>query len=284
VALIQALNILRRYPLAAAGHSSSTHLHWLAEAFKHAFADRARHLGDPDFVSVPVARLTSRAYADTLARRIGRRVQPRDSYGSPAAPRAPSGDSPGTSHLSVVDSAGNAVALTTTINTGFGSLVVAGQSGIILNNQMDDFAARPGEPNAFGLVQGEGNTVAAGKRPLSSMSPTIVTRQGRPVLVVGASGGPSIITGTLQAISNVIDFGHGAAEAVSRSRIHHQWIPEVLLVERDLPEDVSRALVRRGHRIRIIRHPFTAVQLVLVRGGRLYGASDPRKLGAPAGY
>jgi gamma-glutamyltranspeptidase/glutathione hydrolase len=134
------------------------------------------------------------------------------------------------------------------------------------------------------LIQGEGNTVAAGKRPLSSMTPTIVTRGDRLVLVVGASGGPTIITGTLQVISNVLDFGLEAADAVARSRVHHQWVPEPLVVEQDLPEDVSRALRRRGHRIQVWPRLYTAVQLVLVRDGRLYGVSDPRKQGAPAGY
>jgi len=284
VALIQALNILQRYPLAKVGLNSSEHLHLLAEALKHAFADRARHLGDPDFIKVPVARLTSAKYAAELAGRIGPRVKPLQSYGSKEAARAPSGGNQGTSHLSVVDRWGNAVALTTTINTSFGSHVVAGRTGIILNNQMDDFAARPGEPNAFGLIQGKGNAVAPGKRPLSSMSPTLVMRQGRLVLAAGASGGPTIITGTLQAISNAIDFNLGAAASVCRGRIHHQWLPDSLVVEGDLPADVMDNLKKRGHRVEVRQRPFTAVQVVQARDGLLYGASDPRKHGAPAGY
>ncbi len=286
VAIIQALNILQRYPLRRMGHNSSAYLHHVTEALKHAFADRARHLGDPDFVEVPVARLTSKEYADELAARIRYGTREIHSYGTAdGKPRAPSRDRPGTSHLSVVDGAGNAVAMTTTINTGFGSMVVAGKSGVILNNEMDDFAARPGEPNAFGLMQGEGNAVAPGKRPLSSMSPTIMLRDGKPALVAGASGGPTIITGTLQALLNVVDFDLDAAAAVSRSRVHHQWLPDRLLVETDLPRDVVFNLAGRGHFVTPMTRPFTAVQVVRVgKDGLLYGASDPRKMGAPAGY
>ena len=286
VAIIQVLNMLGRYPLKRMGHNSSNYLHHLTEALKHAFADRARHLGDPDFIKVPVARLTSAAYADQLAARILGFTQESERYGSPVTPaRAAGRDRPGTSHLSVVDRAGNAVAMTTTINTGFGSMVVAGKTGIILNNQMDDFAARPGEPNAFGLIQGEGNAVAPGKRPLSSMSPTLVMKGGKPVMVAGASGGPTIITGTVQALLNHLDFGLDATACVSRSRVHHQWMPDRLVVETDLPRDVVFNLAGRGHLVRPIAHPFTAVQVVLVgKDGLLYGASDPRKMGTPAGY
>jgi len=287
VAIIQVLNILSRYPLKRMGHNSSLYLHHLTEAIKHAFADRARHLGDPDFVKVPVARLTSKKYADELAGRILGFTQESERYGSPVKPARVAGeDKPGTSHLSVVDSDGNAVAMTTTINTGFGSMVVAGKSGVILNNEMDDFAARPGKPNAFGLIQGEGNAVAPGKRPLSSMSPTLVTRGGKLVMAAGASGGPTIITGTLQALINRVDFGLDAVACVSRARVHHQWMPDRLVVESELPRDVRFNLAGRGHLVRPTSHPFTAVQVVVkdLKDGLLYGASDPRKMGAPAGY
>ena len=286
VAIIQVLNVLGRYPIKRMGHNSSNYLHHLIEALKHAFADRARHLGDPDFIKVPTGRLTSMAYADELAGRIHGFTQESGRYGSRVTPARSAGqDRPGTSHLSVVDRVGNAVAMTTTINTGFGSMVVAGKTGIILNNQMDDFAARPGEPNAFGLIQGEGNAVAPGKRPLSSMSPTLVMKGGKPVMVAGASGGPTIITGTLQALLNRLDFGLDAAACVSRSRVHHQWLPDRLVVETDLPRDVVFNLAGRGHLVRPTSHPFTAVQVVVVgEDGLLYGAADPRKMGAPAGY
>jgi len=285
VTLLETLNILEPHKLKKLGHNSSAHLHLVVEALKHAFADRARHLGDPDFVKVPVQYLTSRVYAEALNRRIGERVRAIASYGSTTVPQAPSATSGGTSHISVVDREGMAVAMTTTINTTFGSMVVGKQSGIILNNEMDDFAARPGKPNAFGLVQGEQNAVAPGKRPLSSMSPTIVTRDGKLVLVLGASGGPTIITSTLQALSNVVDFGLEARDAVCRSRVHHQWMPDRVVVEGDLPRDVLDGLRRRGQRVKLRRHPFTAVQIVVLDAqGLRHPASDPRKLGAPAGY
>ena len=283
IAMIQTLNIIRRWHLRKLGHNSSRYVHLLSEALKHAFADRARYLGDTDFVKVPLARLVSRGYADRLAKRIGRGVAPIDSYGSPAPPKAPPRDS-GTSHLSVIDKDGTAVAMTTTINTGFGSMVVGRRSGIILNNEMDDFAARPGKPNAYGLIQSENNAVAPHKRPLSSMSPTIVTKDGKARLVVGGSGGPFIITATLQTLINVVDFRLHVRDAVSRSRIHHQWRPNKLFVEPDLPADVGGALRKRGQKLKLMRHPFSAVQAVHVdKAGLLYGASDPRKEGAPAG-
>jgi gamma-glutamyltranspeptidase/glutathione hydrolase len=286
VALLEALNLLeRRAPLAPLGHNSSRYLHLLAEAVKHAMADRARHLGDPDFVKVPVETLVSKRYAASLVAKLGERTLKPEQYGS----RAPLVDPPrdrGTSHVSVVDREGSAVAMTTTINLPFGSLLSAGASGVILNNQMDDFAARPGEANAFGLTQGEQNAVAPGKRPLSSMTPTIFTRRsdGELRLVAGASGGPTIITGTLQGILNVVEFGLDANAAVGRARIHHQWLPDELTVEAELPDDVTSALRRRGHRLHLQAAPFTAVQLVLVQDGQLYPASDPRKVGEAAGF
>ncbi len=285
VALLQALNLLEPRPLAPLGHNSSRYLHLLAEAIKHAMADRARHLGDPDFVKVPVATLVSKRYASALAKRLGERALRPEQYGSRAPLAAPPEDG-GTSHVSVVDREGSAVALTTTINLPFGALLVAGATGVILNNEMDDFAVRPGEANAFGLTQGEQNAVAPGKRPLSSMTPAIVVRRsdGELVLSAGASGGPTIITGTLQAILNVVDFGLDANAAVGRSRIHHQWLPDELWVEADLPADVTAALRGRGHRLWLQRAPYTAVQVVVPREGLLQPGSDPRKVGEPAGY
>ncbi|MCC6748543.1 MAG: gamma-glutamyltransferase [Deltaproteobacteria bacterium] len=297
VALVQVLGMLGRRPLAPLGHNSSRYLHRVAEALKHAFADRARFLGDTDFVKVPVERLTSPALAAELERRLGERVLAPNRYGSAPSPVAPPSDG-GTSHVSVIDGRGMAVALTTTINTPFGALVAGRRSGVILNNEMDDFSTRPGKPNAFGLVQSEANAIAPGKRPLSSMSPTLVLKGGRTVLALGASGGPTIITATLQVLLNVLDFELELGEAVARSRIHHQGQPNELLVERDLPEDVRSALAYRGHHVKEVARPYTAVQAVQVREDpaappapgatasrpRLLGAADPRKHGAPAGY
>lgn len=288
IALLEALNVLQRRDLRRLGHNSAAYLHLLAETLKHVFADRARLLGDSDFVAVPVERLLAPAYAAQLDQRIGAHVLLSASYGlSGATPRAPSGDRGGTSHLSVVDGQGMAVALTTSINTGFGSFVVGARSEILLNNTMDDFAARPGEQNAFGLLQSEANAIAPGKRPLSSMSPTIVTRDGRVVAVLGGSGGPTIITATLQVLLNVLAFELSAGEALRRPRIHHQWLPSELALEAEIPAAVGAELKARGHRLRTIRRPpepYTAVQLVTVAGPTLQGASDPRKFGAPAGF
>lgn len=284
IVIIQSLNVLRHFPLLTMGQNSSEYLHLLSEVLQHAFADRARFLGDADFVKVPLAWLTSQKYASQLKQRISPKVQPRPTYGTRVLPGAAAHRGGGTSHLSVVDSFGNAVALTTTINTAFGSKVMAPRSGIILNNEMDDFTTHPGKPNAYGLVQSPLNQIAPGKRPLSSMAPTIVLYHNQPRLILGGSGGPTIITGTLQVLLNVIDFGLELADAVSRSRIHHQWIPQSLAVERDLPQDVVQNLQKRGHRTFSFRKPFTAIQAVEIRNQRKYGASDPRKYGRPAGY
>lgn len=285
IALSQALHILRNRKLDKMGHNSSQYIHFLSESLKHAFADRACFLGDPDFVRVPLKKLTSQRYAQTLFKRIQmQRVRPNNQYGMRQATSRAAHRGGGTSHISVMDRQGFAVALTTTINTSFGSKVMTAQSGIILNNEMDDFTTHPGKPNAFGLIQSRMNAIQAGKRPLSSMSPTIITYKGRPVLAVGASGGPTIITGTLQTILNVLDFGLELNAAVSRSRIHHQWMPPLLFVESDLPKDVQVNLQRKGHRLKTNAHPFTAVQAVQYKNGRFYGSSDPRKHGKPSGY
>ncbi|MCA9548239.1 MAG: gamma-glutamyltransferase, partial [Myxococcales bacterium] len=185
-------------------------------------------------------------------------------------------------HFSVVDAEGNAVALTSTINTGFGSYYVAGDTGLLLNDEMDDFVAKPGVPNAFGLIGREANAIAPGKRPLSSMTPTVVLKDGVPVLVVGGSGGPTIITGTVQVLLNVLAFDMPVRAAVEAPRIHHQWVPERVMVERDLPVDVVDALKRRGHTVERWDR-YNAVQAVGRDGLWLTGASDPSKLGQPAG-
>jgi gamma-glutamyltranspeptidase/glutathione hydrolase len=284
VAIIGALNILRAHELRTLGHNSSRYLHLLAETLKHVFADRARFLGDTDHVNVPLTRLLAQRYANSLRARIGHKARPIKDYGSKSVPKAPSRDS-GTSHISVIDRAGMAVSMTTSINTPFGSFVVTKKSGVILNNTMDDFAAQPGKPNAFGLMQSEQNAVASLKRPLSSMSPTIVKKGDKVRLAVGGSGGPTIITGTLQVLLNVVDFGLNPSAAVARSRIHHQWLPDRLWVEADLPRDVTEALRRRhGQKPWLQKRPFTAIQAITADSQGLQAASDPRKAGYPAGY
>ena len=290
LALIEALGILAaRYPSgpAAAGETrgSAAQLHVLAEAFKHAFADRARYLGDTDFVTVDVAHLASPGYHAELARRIKPgAVLPRDAYGTLGPPPAPRKDG-GTSHLSVIDADGNAVALTTTINLGFGAHLVAGKTGIVLNDEMDDFSLEPGVPNAFGLIGNEQNAVAPRKRPLSSMTPTIALDDaGRVRVVVGAAGGPTIITATAQVFMNVVDW-----KMIGAGRDRGAAHP---------PPVVSRAAGRRardrGGRDGRPRHPRPEGQDVPAhrhgqpaRAHRRRGieaAAEPRSPSKPAGY
>jgi gamma-glutamyltranspeptidase/glutathione hydrolase len=293
VALIQALQILEGFELAPLGGGSSASLHRIAEALKLAFADRAGWLGDPDFVDVPLAGLLDPAYAAQLRGRINpprwRRVPwswLRDEVAIEVrGPGEPPHDA-GTTHLSVVDAAGNAVAITETVNTPYGSWVYVPGTGIVLNNQMDDFSADVNAPNAYGLVDTRGaNAIAPGKRPLSSMTPTIVARDGRALFVTGSPGGPRIISTTLLSVLNVIDFGMDAQEAVSAPRVHHQWIPDRLFVESDVPADVVENLRRRGHEV-VVGEPWSAAEAVWIdpETGWRRGGSDPRRDGLALGY
>jgi gamma-glutamyltranspeptidase/glutathione hydrolase len=284
---IETLQILdARPPLKDPGSSATFHL--LAEAFKHAFADRARLLGDPAFVDVPVATLLDPAYARARAAQIredgvGKNA---DAYGNPALePKRPA-DPPhdhGTSHLCVADGEGNVVALTTTVNLHFGSKILDPKSGVILNDEMDDFSAQPGVPNAYGLIGAYANAIAPGKRPLSSMSPMIVVNDGKPEVCAGGSGGPMIVSETVQAVVNAIDFDMNASAAVSAPRIHAQWVPDVLFVEPETPVDVVDNLRKKGHKVLPPPMPGSAAQALRVRpDGSVEAASDPRKGGSPA--
>jgi gamma-glutamyltranspeptidase/glutathione hydrolase len=289
IVLIETLGILSaRDPSGAellrAGRGSSAALHVLSESFKHGFADRARFLGDTDFVSVDLAHLTSPAYHAELARRIKPdAVLPRDGYGTLGAPPAQHKDG-GTTHLSVIDADGNAVALTTTVNLTFGAHLVAGKTGVVLNDQMDDFSLTPGVPNAFGLIGNEQNAVAPGKRPLSSMTPTIaVDHDGQVKVVVGAAGGPTIISSTIQVLSNVVDWKLDAQAAVAAPRVHDQWFPDLLMFEGDIPRDVQVGLEKRGHKLKEMPHIGTANVLVRTDKGIEAGA-EPRSPSQPQGY
>ena len=275
--IIQILNVLSGYDIRAAGPSTPLATHRIAEASKLAFEDRARWYGDPEFTDVPIARLLSASYAAELRERIdsSRTRAPKP------APQIPS--DAGTSHLSAIDAEGWAASLTTTINTAFGSMIVVPGTGIILNNEMDDFSAAPGKPNVYGLVGTEANAIAPHKRPLSSMSPTLVLRSDEAILSIGGSGGPRIISATLQTITNVIDFGMGLDAAVAAPRVHHQWMPNLLFVEPALPEPTIAALRELGHTIHETEG-LAAVQAVAVRGEDLVGVSDDRKGGVPAGW
>ncbi|MDB4968956.1 MAG: ggt [Myxococcales bacterium] len=281
---IEALQILdARPPLGALGHGSSAADHVIIEAFKHAFADRARSLGDPAFVPVPEARLGAAEYARELASRISDdKIGKPESYGDKSLVPADPPHDHGTSHLCVADGDGNVVALTTTVNLILGARMVGGSSGVVLNDQMDDFSAQPGVPNAFGLIGAFANAIAAGKRPLSSMTPMIVTKDGEPILCVGAAGGPTIITATVQTIINTIDFGLDVEAAVASPRVHAQWMPYVAIVERETPRDVIQGLERRGHKVVVAKDHLATVQAIGISPVRLTAASDPRYGGAPA--
>src|SRR3954468_9540638 len=279
VHLIEMLNILEGFSLRETGAESAATLHLMVEAMKPAYADRAEFLGDPAFTKVPLAGLTSKRYAAELRQQIDTE-HARPSKEIRAGNPAPSeGDN--TTHFSVVDSQGNAVANTYTLNFSYGLGLVAEGTGILLNNELDDFAAKPGAPNAYGLLGGDANAPGAGKRPLSSMSPTIVFRDGRVFLVAGTPGGSRIITMVLQIILNTIDHQMNIAEAVAAPRIHHQWLPDQVDAERGLSPDTIRLLEARGHRIAVGR-TFGSANSILVTPEGLAGAADSRQRGTLA--
>ncbi|MBB3214375.1 gamma-glutamyltranspeptidase/glutathione hydrolase [Herbaspirillum sp. Sphag1AN] len=273
VHIIQMLNILARYPLKQYGADSAQSIHLMAEAMKLAYADRAEYLGDPDFNKVPVKGLTSTAYADELAKKIN------PDHATPAAEIKPGKPQPyesdQTTHFSVADKAGNLVATTYTLNLNFGSGIVATGTGITLNNEMDDFSAKPGVANAFGLVGGEANAVGAGKRPLSSMSPTFVLKDGKPFMVTGSPGGSRIITTTLQTILNVIEYDMNVAEATVTPRIHHQWTPDQLRIEKGISADTIKILKEKGQNVSV-QPSMGRTQTIEIKDGMFYGYSDPR--------
>ncbi len=283
VAMQQIFGLLERHAqqIDGASHNSPSYVHLVVEAMKHAFADRAEWLADADFVHVPLERLLSPEYLDRRSDLISMQgTKSPQAYGS----TTPGVEDGGTSHFSVIDANGMAVACTETINLSFGSLVVVPGFGFALNNQMDDFTTIPGEPNAFGLRQSDRNLPEPGKRPLSSMSPTILLDDGRVVLVAGASGGPRIITATTQCILNCVLFDMTPKQAVSAVRFHHQWMPNVLQLESGWPDpSVPSALEQLGHDCSELGS-VGVVQLIRVTAKGISAASDPRKGGAPAGY
>jgi len=274
VHVLQMLNILEQFPVAAMGYGSADHVHLMAETFKLAYADRSRHLGDMDFYDVPIDWLTSKSYGEELARTIDMaRARPSSDIAPGVAPLAESID---TTHFSIIDRHGNAVSNTFTLNFSYGSGISVPGAGFLLNNEMDDFSAKPGVPNAFGLTGGEANAIEAGKKPLSSMTPTIVLRDGLPWLVTGSPGGSQIVTSVMQMIVNVIDFGMNIADATHAPRVHHQWLPDELRLESGFSPDTVRLLEARGHRV-VPSEGMGSLQSVGYLDELYRGASDPRR-------
>ncbi len=277
VHLVQILNILEGYPIGWLGQNGAETVHLMAEAMKLAYADRAEYLGDPDFHKVPVAGLTSPGYAAQLRAGINRyRARPSSEirYGDPAP-----WESNETTHFSIMDRWGNVVSNTYTINFSYGTGIVAEGTGILLNNEMDDFSSKPGVPNAYGLVGGAANAIEPRKRPLSSMTPTIVFKGDQPYLATGSPGGSRIITTTLQVIMNVIDHDMNVAAATMASRVHHQWLPDQLRVEKGLSPDTVARLEQMGHRV-VVKSAMGSTQSVMRVEQGFLGASDPRRPGA----
>lgn len=282
VHLIQMLNLLEAFPIGELGVNNAETIHLMAEAMKLAYADRSQYLGDPDFVEVPVAGLVSKAYAAKSRTRIDRTSARPSAVVAPGNPLCC--ESAQTTHYSVMDADGNVVSNTYTLNFGYGSGIVVRGTGILLNNEMDDFSAKPGVANAYGLVGGEANAVAPRKRPVSSMTPTLVFKNGRPILATGTPGGSRIITTVLQIIMNLVDHGMDIATATATPRVHHQWLPDELQVERGLPRETLGKLARMGHAIEI-RDAMGSAQSIVREIGGFFGASDPRTPGGLAlGY
>ncbi|MCL6097673.1 MAG: gamma-glutamyltransferase, partial [Bacteroidetes bacterium] len=291
IALIEMLNILENYHFSKDDWGSSEYIHKLVEAMKYTYADRTFLLGDEDFFKVPKKGLISKAYAKTIFDKI-------EEHKDEAVPSKDikAGDpqkfveSNETTHYSVYDENGNAVSVTTTINSAFGSKIVVDGAGFLLNNEMDDFSAKPGVPNQFGLMGTEGNSIQPGKRPLSSMTPTIVLKDDKPFIIIGSPGGSRIITTVLQVIMNCIDFGMNIAEAISAPRVHHQWMPDEIFYENySFPKDVRVNLEKMGYKFEDANRKFSILGLaegIMVdnSGHVIFGASDPRGSGAAVGF
>jgi gamma-glutamyltranspeptidase / glutathione hydrolase len=281
VHLVQMLNILEGYDLKSLGHNSAETIHLLAEAMKLAYADRSEFLGDPDFVKVPVKGVTSGRYAEDL--RKGIELGRARTAAEIKPGKALQYESDHTTHYSVIDKDGNAVANTYTLNFFYGVGMVAKGTGILLNNELDDFAAAQNTPNAYGLVGGDANAPGPRKRPLSSMTPTIVLKDERPFLVTGGAGGSRIITSVLQTVVNAVDFGMDIGAAVSAPRVHHQWLPDQLELEPGFDPSVMQALLEKRHNAKEGRSGRSVNSIMAVSGG-FAGVADPRSGGLAAGY
>jgi len=273
VHLIQMLNMLEEFPIKDMGFGSADSIHVLAEVMKRAYADRSKHLGDMDFYKVPFS-LMSKEYASFLNKgiSINSRTASKDVYAGDPYPY----ESPDTTHFSVMDQYGNVVSNTYTLNFSYGSGIMIPGTGMLMNNEMDDFSSKPGVPNGYGLLGSEANSIQANKRPLSSMTPSIIFKNNKPYLVLGSPGGSRIITTVLQVALNVMEHNMNVAEAVNSPRIHHQWLPEVLMMEKGFGPDTEKLLEEKGYKL----YPSStmgSVQAILKEGDYFYGAADPRR-------
>jgi gamma-glutamyltranspeptidase/glutathione hydrolase len=292
VIICEMLNILEGYPLKDLGFRSAEAVHYQIEAMRHAYVDRNSYLGDPDFVKNPLDRLLDKGYAE----KIRAAIDPKKAgVSKDIKPGVAPHEGSNTTHYSITDQQGNAVSVTYTLNDWFGAKVTADKTGVLLNNEMDDFTAKIGVPNMYGLVQGEANAIAPGKRPLSSMSPTIVSKDGKPVFVVGTPGGSRIITAVLHTILNVVDYGMNVQEAVDAPRFHQQWLPDVTNVETfAISPDTRKILTDMGHNLGVPQPANHMAAIIVgapslggkpVGANRFYGANDPRRnTGLAAGY
>ena len=281
--IVQMLNVLQHYDMKALGQDTAASLHIMIEAMRQAYADRSSLLGDPDFVKIPTDRLMSQAHADETVAKIPQLNARKSSDVTPSGSVPHEGTE--TTQFSVMDQFGGAVSTTYSLNYSFGTGIVATGTGILLNDVMDDFSALPGAPNAYGLIGGEANSIQPGKRPLSSMTPTIVFRGGRPILATGSPGGSRIITTILQILVNVIDFDMNIAEATAAPRIHHQWMPDIVYAEPSFNEDTIHLLQDRGYTFNKNRVTIGDVESVMYSNGLFLGASDTRRPGGAAvGY
>tara|TARA_Y100000748_G_scaffold77257_1_gene63730 strand:- start:569 stop:2287 length:1719 start_codon:yes stop_codon:yes gene_type:complete len=278
VHLIQMLNMLEEYPIGEMGFGSADSIHILAEVMKRAYADRSKHLGDMDFYNVPFS-LMSKKYSNSLNKSISvkSRTASKDVFPGDPYPY----ESPDTTHFSVMDQYGNAVSNTYTLNFSYGSGIMIPGTGMLMNNEMDDFSSKPGVPNGYGLLGSEANSIQANKRPLSSMTPTIIFKDNKPYLVLGSPGGSRIITTVLQVALNVMEHKMNVAQAVNSPRIHHQWLPEVLMMEKGFGPDTEKILKEKGYNV----YPSStmgSVQAIIKEGEYFYGAADPRRPGSGA--
>lgn len=278
--LVQIMNMLEEDDLKSKGHNSAATLHLYIEAMRQAYADRSKYLGDPDFTDVPVEELTSKKYAKLIRAQIPDDKARRSTDIAPALNML--AESPDTTHFSVMDKDGNAVSNTYTLNFSYGNHMMAAGTGIMMNNEMDDFSAKPGTANGYGLLGGEANSVQPKKRPLSSMTPTIVLKDDKPFFVTGSPGGSTIITVVLQSVFNVLEFDMNAMHALAAPRIHHQWMPDGVIIEEGVSKDTTDILTSMGHTIMPMPFALGSLSTIMYKDGIFYGAADTRSMDAAA--